>query len=135
MAKNKPIVSMTSFGIYTQWDEASKTLPKVLKFDTVVPARVDIEFGFIVNIKRAKNQKITYCIDHPSIPDENGKPMAPFTGDIFIKTNDWDFFLGDTIWAPVYDKVGPWHLSVKLDRITLAEKTFQILEDDPLAFD
>ncbi|WP_398355920.1 DUF3859 domain-containing protein [Shewanella sediminis] len=37
-----------------------------------VPAEIDIEFGFIAQIKKAKNQKLRYCIYHPDIPDENG---------------------------------------------------------------
>ena len=130
MAKQKPEITIVSYGIYTQWDEKSKKLPQVTRFELTVPARLDIEFGFIVNIKKAKNKKVLFKIDHPKIPDDNGKPMAPFTGEVYVKNNDWDFFLGDTIWEPVENKVGPWHLSLTMDGKVIAEKTFNIIEDD-----
>ena len=129
MAKQKPEVTIVSYGIYSQWNEKSKSLPKIQKFDLTIPAIIDIEFGFITNIKKAKNKKLLYCIDHPKIPDENGKPLAPFTGTVFVKSNNWDFFLGDTIWAPESNKIGPWHLSLSLDGQVIAEKTFNVVED------
>ena len=129
MPKHKPEVTMASYGIYTKWHESTKELPKILEFTTRVPARIDIEFGFIVKIKRAKNQKITFEIDHPKIPDENGKPMAPFTGEVYVKNNDWDFFLGDTIWAPVENKLGEWKLSISMNGKRIAHKTFTLFDE------
>ena len=130
MAKHKPEFSILSYGIYSKWEESSKKLPQIQQFTLIVPAKIDIEFGFIINIKRAKNQKIHYCIDHPQIPDEDGHPLPPFIGEVFIKSNNWDFFLGDTIWEPAYNKVGPWKLSLSLNEQTIAKKTFTIVESD-----
>ena len=128
MAKQKPEISMSSYGIYTQWQADSKHLPKVVKFTHDIPAELDIEFGFIVNIKRAKNQKLYYSIEHPSIPDTAGNIMPPFDGTVYIKNNNWDFFLGDTIWAPIENKVGNWRLYLTLNNQIIAEKIFNIYD-------
>lgn len=121
---------MRTWGIYTQWDSGSKQLPKVLEVTTRIPAKIDIEFGFVVNIKRAKNCRISYCIDHPGILDDKGVRRAPFEGSVYVETNDWDFFLGDTIWEPFHDKLGTWKLSVSMDGSVMAEKEFEIHEAD-----
>lgn len=126
MAKQKPAVTLTNYGIYSQWDEYARTLPKLIEVTTDVPLREHIEFGFIVNIKRAKNEKVHYCIAHPDIPGKDGEPMAPFIGEEFIKNNDWDFYLGDTLWLPLDDKAGHWHMSLSMNGQTIAEKTFLI---------
>ena len=62
MAKNKPVVHLHSYGIFTTWDSESKKLPKIKEFTLDIPAEIDIEFGFTVNIKKAKGEKIRYCI-------------------------------------------------------------------------
>jgi len=87
---------------------------------------VDIEFGFVVNVKGAKNQQLSYCIDHLGILDDLGNRRPSFEGTVYIKTNDWDFFLGDTIWQPVSDKLGDWRLSLELNGTQVAEKTFEV---------
>lgn len=118
---------MRSYGIYSKWESGSKQLPRIQEFTVEVPAVVDIEFGFIVNIKGAKNMRLEYCIDHPGILDAEGCLRDPFDGEVFVKTNDWDFFLGDTIWEPVNDKLGDWHLWLKLDEKTVAKKSFRLI--------
>ena len=132
MAKRKPEFRIRTFGIYTTWDKESKDLPKITEIATIVPATIDIEFGFIVNIKWAKNQQLRYCIDHPGILDADGNRRPPFDGFVFVKTNDWDFYLGDTIWEPITDKLGDWRMTVELDGRVVAEKTFEVIrnEDD-----
>lgn len=128
----RPEVSIRSYGIYTRWDAESKDLPRVQEFTTTVPAVVDIEFGFIVNIRSGKNQQLDYCIHHPGIRDDSGKVRLPFDGTVYVKGNDWDFYLGDTIWLPISDKLGPWRMTVGMDGDILAEKTFDIVESgDP----
>lgn len=138
MAKHKPIIELVSYGIYSQWNEGDKALPKIREFTTQVPAKLDIEFGLVVNIKRAKNQKIRYCIYHPDIPDKNGQPMAPFDGEEYIRSNDWDFYLGDTLWDPIDNKLGNWRMTIELDNHIIAEKTFviehEMLQDDEAQF-
>lgn len=126
MPKRKPEIRIRSYGIYSNWDAKTKLLPKIEEFTTRVPATIDIEFGFIINIKWAKNSELDYCIDHPGILDDKGRPRAPFDGSVYVKTNDWDFYLGDTIWEPIKDKLGPWRMSVDMDGKTIAEKTFEI---------
>ncbi len=118
---------MRTWGIYSQWDSGSKQLPKIVQITTRVPAEVDIEFGFVVNVKGAKNQELEYCIDHPGIMDDTGNRRAPFTGTVYVRTNDWDFFLGDTIWNPVDDKLGEWRLTLEMNGTPIADKTFDVV--------
>ena len=129
MPKRKPEIRIRSYGIYSDWDAKTKTLPRIEEFTTRVPATIDIEFGFIINIKWAKNSELDYCIDHPGILDDLGKRRSPFDGSVYVKTNDWDFYLGDTIWEPIKDKLGPWRMSVEMEGKLVAEKTFEIYAD------
>ena len=55
-----------------------------------------------------------------------GNRRASFNGFVYVKANDWDFYLGDTIWEPIHDKLGPWRMTVQLDQVTVAEKTFNL---------
>lgn len=127
MAKPQFQVSILSYGIHTQWDASSKSLPKVKQFTEQIPAELDIEFGLIINVKKAKGQKIRYCIYHPNIPDENGQIMAPFDGEEYVRSNDWDFYLGDTIWSPIDNKIGDWRMTIELNGDVIADKTFEIV--------
>ncbi len=127
MAKRKIEVRMRSYGVYSHWDSASKLLPRFLQATTEIPARVDVEFGFVVNIKYAKNCELSFCIDHPGIRDDQGNRRAPFEGTVYVKTNDWNFYLGDTVWEPIDDKLGPWHLWLEIDGNVIAQKTFQLM--------
>lgn len=126
MAKRKPQVRVRSFGIYEYWDSDEKALPKIQEFTLNVPAKVGIEFGFVVNIKSAKNLELTYCIDHPGILDSEGNRREPFDGVEYVKSNDWDFYLGDTIWLPLEDKLGGWRMFLELAGNVIVEKTFQV---------
>lgn len=128
MAKSKPVVSMETYGIHSTWDAESKHLPKIQTFTTDIPAEIDIEFGFTVNIKKARGEKIRYCIYHPGILDDNGDELDPFDGELHVRTNDWDFYLGDTIWAPISDKIGDWRMTLELNGKVVAEKTFNVYE-------
>ena len=129
MARSKIQCQRVSYGIYTPWDRDTKALPKILEFTRVIPARIDIEFGCILNIKKARGKQLSYCIDHPPFRDKQGNIAPPFTGDEYVRSNDWHFFLGDTIWAPVHDKIGPWRLTFELDGQTLADELFTVIED------
>lgn len=130
MAKRSSIIEMTSYGIYSTWDSKSKQLPKIQEFTLRVPAEIDVEFGFIINIKKAKGEKIQYCIYHPDITTDEGEVLEPFDGEEHINSNDWDFYLGDTIWLPVENKVGPWRMTVELNGKVVAEKTFELFARD-----
>ena len=126
MAKRKPEIRIRSYGIYSNWDSQSKTLPKIQQFTTEIPAELGIEFGFVVNIKGAKNWELDYCIDHPGILDTQGLRRAPFDGSVFVKANDWDFYLGDTIWEPIEDKLGSWRMVMELNGVVIGEKVFDV---------
>lgn len=126
MAKQKPVVRVRTYGIYSQWDSQSKSLPDFLESTLRVPAKVDVEFGLVVNLVGAKNMRMRYCIDHPGIRSKNGSIRAPFEGIVHVKSNDWDFFLGDTVWEPIEDKVGPWRMFLELDGKIVADQTFDV---------
>ncbi|MCR9200332.1 MAG: DUF3859 domain-containing protein [Planctomycetaceae bacterium] len=126
MARLKPEFRLRTWGLYTQWDSAAKDIPSIVEVTTRVPAVVDVEFGFVLNVRRGRTAELQYCIDHPGILDDSGQRRPPFTGSVFVKTSDWDFFLGDTIWKPLSDKLGDWHLTVRFENRVVAEKTFQI---------
>jgi len=135
MAKRSPIVEIKSYGIYQDWDSKSKHLPKIQEFTTKVTAQEEIEFGFIVNIKKAKGAVIEYCIDHPGVKGKKGQVLEPFTGELHIGSNDWDFYLGDTIQLldPIdgYDSnIGKWAMSIRLKGEVIASKTFEVFAKD-----
>ena len=119
---------MQTYGIHSQWQSKAKDLPTIQEFTTQIPADIDIEFGFIVNIKKARGAKIQFCIDHPGVLDANGNKRAAFTGEVHVTNNDWDFYLGDTVWLPIADKCGDWRMSISLDNKVLAEKTFHVYQ-------
>ena len=130
MAKQKPVIKLQTYGIHSKWQSKAKTLPQIKEFTTDIPAEIDIEFGLTVNIKNARGAKIFYCIDHPGICDDAGNVRASFTGEVHITNNDWDFYLGDTIWAPIEDKCGPWRMTIELNKKIVADKTFNISSDN-----
>ncbi len=129
MARRKPEVKLRSYGVYRKWESESKELPQLVDVTTQVPAEIDIEFGFIVNIKRAKNEELAYCIDHPGILDASGQRRQAFDGTVYVKSNDWHFYLGDTIWAPIEDKLGDWRMTLELSGKLIADKTFHVSAD------
>ena len=100
--------------------------PESLSSPRACLPKIDVEFGMVVNIKGAKNQELSYCIDHPGILDADGNRRAPFDGTVFVKTNDWDFYLGDTIWDPINDKLGSWRMALELKNQVIAEKVFEL---------
>ena len=131
MAKRKTEVRLRSCGIYTAWDAESKELPRFLAATQRIRAEVGVEFGLVVDIRGAKNKQLIYCIDHPGILDAEGKRRPPFDGSVYVRQNDWKFFLGDTIWEPLADKLGRWRLTLELDGKLVADETFELhLERD-----
>ena len=129
MAKTKIISKISSYGIYEGWDRDSRELPVIQKFTEEIPARIGIEFGYILNIKKAKGKRLYFRIEHPPFTDGHGEVMPPFTGELYVRTNDWDFFLGDTIWEPVSDKAGSWRLVTIIEEVILADMTLNIYKD------
>ena len=127
MRKLKSNFTISSYGIYKLWDEKSKELPRIKSFTTDIPARLNIEFGFILKATKAKGKQLSYTIYHPDIPDEDGEVMPPFTGEVHVRNNDWDFYLGDTLWEPIENKMGDWRMVIELEGRIIAQKTFSVL--------
>lgn len=130
MAKAKFSSRIVSAGIYHGFDAASKELPKIKSFTRHVVAELDVEFGLIVNISKAKGQQITWRIEHPQLTDDDGEVMAPFEGQEFITDNDWQFYLGDCIWAPINDKGGDWRMTIELAGQLIVDETFDVEVDE-----
>ncbi|TLX74952.1 DUF3859 domain-containing protein [Labilibacter sediminis] len=126
MGRKKIDAELYSYGIYSRWNRNDKDLPKLIKITNEIPLELDIEFGYVIRIKGAKGKRIQFEIDHPNFTDENGKVIPPFTGEYFVKSNDYEFFLGDTIWAPIHDKKGEWKLTTWLDGKILYQKSLYI---------
>jgi hypothetical protein len=122
VAKKKPEITMHSYGLYDGWSRDSKELPNLVKISDEIEAELDVEFGYILRIRNARNAKITFRIEHPAFEGSDGKPAPPFTGELYVKGNDFRFFLGDTVWAPVEDKKGPWRLLTWLDGMLVADE-------------
>ncbi|MFC3123169.1 DUF3859 domain-containing protein [Agaribacter flavus] len=129
MAKQKPSFEIHSYGIYDGWDESSKKLPKIKTFTTNIPAVLDIEFGLILQVKRGKGICLDWIIYHPDVCDKKGRPMPPFEGEVYVRTNDWEFYLGDTIWEPIENAEGDWHMMLSYKDKCIAEKTFSVAKE------
>lgn len=129
MAKKKIKAEFFSFGIYHDWDASAKSVPKIKKYTQIVPAIIDVEFGFVLKISSAKGKQLDYKIEHPPFKDRHGNKMGDFIGHVKIKTNQYDFYLGDTIWQPIENKCGEWILSCSIDNKELARKVFTIVRD------
>ncbi|MEM7623995.1 MAG: DUF3859 domain-containing protein [Planctomycetota bacterium] len=134
MARKRPVISEVSYGLYERFEAEGKTLPKLAErgaFTTAVPPVVGQEFGYIVKIKQGRGMRIEFEIDHPRIPDPDGKVMAPFRGEVFVRNSDFDFFLGDALWEPIEHMVGEWKLSIRLGGKVVHRRTFEVLPSAP----
>lgn len=127
--KNKrPIeIDIINYGEYNEWDRENSNLPKFINLTHEVKASIGVEFGMIVAIKKARGRYLDFIIDHPPFKDEHGQIMPPFEGTFRVKHNPFQFFLGDTIWEPIEDKIGDWKLVILLDGEILAEKTIKLI--------
>jgi hypothetical protein len=124
MAKRKINIELYSFGEYQTWDRQSKSIPKILDITTEIEAEIGTEFGYVLRVKKAKGETLTFRIDHPPFKDDKGVLMPPFTGEQFIRTNDFEFYLGDCVWEPLEDKLGKWELTTWHEGKVVAQKTF-----------
>lgn len=129
MAKAKPLFTIESFGIYNGWQDNGKSLPKIETSTTLITASVGVEFGLIVRVLKGKGLTINWCIEHPDVYDENGAVMPAFVGNEKIRNNDWQFYLGDTIWLPEHDKVGIWRMFLSCNNSVVADKSFELTLD------
>lgn len=126
MPKSVPTFTILSYGRYTAWDRSSRQLPKIIKHTLDIPLELGVEFGFILSVKRGKGEVLEYVIEHPPFCDEDGVPMPSFEGSYFVNSNDFQFFLGDTVWEPLADKAGLWTLIVRYKGREVARKSFCI---------
>ncbi len=127
MGRKKPEVILYSHGLYDGWNRDSKDLPNLVKITTEIEAALDVEFGYILHIRNARNGRITFRIEHPPFKGDDGETAPPFVGELYVKTNDFRFFLGDTVWAPLEDKRGAWRLITWLDGEKVADKTLSLV--------
>lgn len=130
MAKKRTEIELYSFGIYETWDRESKEIPKLKKITTDIPVEPGIEFGYVLKIKKAKGQKITFIMHHPPFLNDRGEIAPSFEGEVHINSNDWSFFLGDTVWAPYESKAGEWELITLLEGKVIASKKFNLIWRD-----
>lgn len=128
MAKKLQCV-MKSYGIYEPFERLSKELPRFLHPTLKIPGRLGIEFGYVLRITGGKGKKLSFQIDHPPFKKDDGTIAPPFVGEVFVTHNDYRFFLGDTIWAPVEDKLGAWKLTTFCDGKPIAEKTLTVVAE------
>lgn len=118
---------MESWGLYTPLDKGSKELPKLIRFTHEIPCELGVEFGYILHIQHGRGMKLTFQIDHPPFSDSNGGVAPPFTGKEYVRSNDWKFFLGDTLWEPIEDKAGDWRIRTWIDGDLVADRTLTLI--------
>lgn len=126
MARRRPEVKEVSYGLYERFDADAKELPKLDRFATTVPLRVGQEFGYVLKIKHGRGLKIDFEIAHPRVPGPDGMARPPFTGEQYVRTSDFDFFLGDALWEPLEAMCGEWTLTTRLDGRQVAQRTFEV---------
>jgi len=132
MAKRKPEVRMASHGVYTPFKRDSDALPKPIEITSTIPAKLGIEFGYTLIIRKARGALLTFRIEHPPFHDEpqHDDIFKPFEGEQYVRSNDYTFFLGDTFWEPLSNKVGTWTLTTWLDDERIARKAFDVVASD-----
>jgi hypothetical protein len=127
MPKRKIEVELYSYGEYDRWDRESREIPKLLDITDVIKAEIGTEFGYVLHIRKAKGKRIDFRIDHPPFKDEDGKVRPPFTGQVFINSNQYEFFLGDCVWEPLEDKLGIWTMTTQIDGEIVAQKSIRLI--------
>lgn len=128
MGKRKPTFKIYSFGEYEKWDRNSKAIPKIINFSTKIKAKAGTEFGYVLHVKQGKGETLTFEIKHPPFSDNQGNILPPFTGSQFIRTNDFQFYLGDCIWEPISTKTGKWELTTWYKNQIVAHKIFDLIK-------
>lgn len=125
---NRPIeIEVINYGEYAPWDRESSALPHFIRLTHEVEAALGVEFGMIVEIRKARGRYLDFLIEHPPFTDGSGETEPPFQGTFRVKHNPFQFFLGDSIWAPVHDKLGDWKLSILLEDQVLISKTIHLI--------
>jgi len=116
MPKQKPEIKIESCGLYTPLEKEGKELPKLVRFTEEIPCELGIEFGYILHIRKGRGMKLTFQIDHPpffrdacpaeglggeidlTVAEQSTlRDTAPFTGEEYVRSNVWSFYLRLTI--------------------------------------
>lgn len=127
MPRKKPKIRIESYGRYSRWERGNRKLPKILEFTQTIEAIEGNEFGMILKIEGGKGMRLDFCIKHPPFRDESGNLEPDFTGEYFVNSNRYEFYIGDCIWLPVEDKIGAWEIMVSHDGQELARKVFHVV--------
>ncbi len=127
MAKQKIDIELYSYGEYSHWNRESRELPTIVNITNTIKAEIGTEFGYVLKIKKAKGKKLEFRIIHPPFKDEQGNVRPDFTGEYYINSNDYSFFLGDCIWEPLHDKLGDWRMLTYMDGKVIADKTLKLV--------
>ena len=135
MAARKQLrLTVRSYGLYEAWTSGQKHLPILQQFTNLIPATIGIEFGMIVNIQHGRGHKLDWKMEHPPfVNQQTGRVEPAFHGQEHIPNNNYDFFLGDTVWQPWQDKCGPWTLTISHRKQQLAQHSFLLV--DPSTID
>ena len=127
MAKKKPIFKIESYGTYDQWNRNSNDIPKIIKINETITLYPNVEFGLILSIKGGKGIKLDFRVIHPVFNDIEGNLADDFTGEHFVNSNDWKFFLGDTVWEPYENKKGLWQFIINYEGKAIAKKNITLV--------
>ncbi|MDK2857373.1 MAG: hypothetical protein PWQ29_1745 [Verrucomicrobiota bacterium] len=119
-------MKIESCGLYTPLEKEGRDLPKLIRFTDDIPCGPDVEFGYILHIRKGRGMKLTFQIDHPPFCSTQGEIEPPFNGEVYVRSSDWKFFLGDTIGEPFEDKTGEWRIRTWLDGNLVADHTFTL---------
>lgn len=119
---------MISYGEYSEWNRESADIPKILNITTRIEAEIGTEFGYVLQINGGKGESVAFKIDHPSFKNEKGEIAPSFEGEQFIRTNDFQFYLGDCVWEPLEDKLGKWELTTFHNGKVVANKVFELVK-------
>lgn len=122
-----PKVEILSYGEYSRWDRESRELPELVEMTEEIKARLDLEFGMLLEIRGAKGRYLSFRIEHPPFRDKSGAIVPPFEGNYQVKSSPFRFFLGDSLWEPLEDKKGQWTLNVSFDEAIVATKSLTII--------
>ena len=132
MAKRSPSVSERSYGLYQRWSGRRGDVPQLIAFQERIPARVGVEFGYVLHITGGHGTELEWRIEHPPFPGRDGKPSPAFTGSYHVRGNDFEFFLGDTVWEPWHNKCGPWTMITSIAGVEVARRTLLLVPEHEL---
>lgn len=127
MPRRIPKISIANYGRYSTWDKRSRELPKLIKYTSTIEAVDGNEFGIIIDVDNLKGKVLNFIIKHPPILDDDGNLLPYFKGDLHVKTNHTQFFVGDGIWLPIENKLGEWEVVILYEKKEVVSQKFMIV--------